>query len=148
MSIIAVDPSISNLGYAVSKNGNIVDYGHKRSYSKYELHERIQTLKDTLLEKVDEYGVDTLVYEYPDKGKYQPTGVQTYIKLGLSIGMVLGLKEWEEVYQYKPSEWKNNKPKKETKLLIRSKGFDVNDNNTIDALGLMTHHDNVYKKSS
>lgn len=141
-----VDPSIANFGYCVSVDDEIVDYGHKRTYSKYPLHDRVLTIKETLTNEIIKYEVDDLVYEYPDKGKYHPTGVQTFLRLGVAIGAVLGLHSWENVYQYTPKEWKGGRPKSETALLVKSKGFnDVEDNNTIDSLGLYIHHNESIK---
>ena len=142
-NILYLDPSISNFGYCISVDGEIVDYGHKRTYSKYELHERVTTIVNLLKEKIDEYEVGNLVYEYPDKGKYHPTGVQTFIKLGVAIGCVLGMKDWEKVVQYTPREWKNNMSKEETSLLIKGKyGIESNDSNEIDSIGLYDFHAN------
>lgn len=135
-----LDPSISNFGYCVEVDGEIVNYGHKRTYSKYELHERVRTIVDEVSQQIEEYDIDNLVYEYPDKGSYHATGVQTFIKLGVAIGSVLALYDWEEVYQYTPKEWKGKQSKEDTQMLVKSKGFDVDDDNVADAIGLYLHH--------
>lgn len=140
-NILYLDPSISNFGYCIEQDGEIVNYGHKRTYSKYPLHERVRTIADEISEQVDEYGVETLVYEYPDKGKYHPTGMQTFIKLGVAIGAVLSLYDWEEVYQYTPREWKGKSSKGDTEVLVKGKyGIESDDSNEIDAIGLCAYH--------
>ena len=143
---IFIDPSISNFGYCVSVDNEIVEYGHKRTYSKYELHERVRTIIDELKPLIDEYNVEDLVYEYPDKGKYHATGIQTFLKLGVAIGTVISLHDWDNVYQYKPSEWKGRKSKKETQMLVKSQGFNVDDDNTADAIGIYLYHNGNYQR--
>jgi len=140
-NILYLDPSISNFGYCIEQDGEIVNYGHKRTYSKYLLHERVKTIADEINEQIYEYDIDTLVYEYPDKGKYHPTGMQTFVKLGVAIGAVLSLYNWESVFQYTPREWKSNKSKEETELLVKEKyGIESKDSNEIDAIGLCAYH--------
>ena len=145
-NILCIDPSISNFGYCVGIDGEIVQYGHKRTYSKYELHERVRTIIDELKPLIDKYDIEDLVYEYPDKGKYHATGIQTFLKLGLAIGTVISLHNWDNVHQYKPSEWKGRKSKIETQMLVKSKGFDVDDDNTADAIGIYLYHDNNQRR--
>lgn len=139
-NILVLDPSISNFGYCIIQDGEIVNYGHKRTYSKYPLHERVKTIADKIKEQVEEYNVDSLVYEYPDKGKYHPTGMQTFVKLGVAIGAVLSLYDWDEVYQYTPKEWKGKSGKEETLEEISKEGFDVDDDNVGDSIALALYH--------
>ncbi len=140
-NVLVLDPSISNFGYCIVQDSEIIHYDHKRTYSKYPLHERVKTIADEIKEQVEQYDVDSLVYEYPDKGKYHPTGMQTFVKLGVAIGAVLSLYDWEEVYQYTPKEWKGKTGKEETLKEIADKGFDVKDDNVGDAVALALYHE-------
>lgn len=140
-NILVLDPSISNFGYCIVQDNEIVNYGHKRTYSKYPLHERVKTIANEIKEQVEEYDVDSLIYEYPDKGKYHPTGMQTFVKLGVAIGAVLSLYDWDEVFQYTPKEWKGKTGKEETLEEISEKGFDVKDDNVGDAIALALYHE-------
>ena len=139
-NVLVLDPSISNFGYCIIDDNEIVNYGHKRTYSKYSLHERVKTIADEIKEQVEKYNVDSLVYEYPDKGKYHPTGMQTFVKLGVSIGAVLSLYDWDKVYQYTPKEWKGKDSKEDTINKIAEDGFDVEDSNVGDAIALALYH--------
>jgi len=139
-NILVLDPSISNFGYCIVQDDEIVNYGHKRTYSKYPLHKRVKTIADEIKEQVEQYDVDSLVYEYPDKGKYHPTGMQTFVKLGVAIGAVLSLYDWDEVCQYTPKEWKGKTGKEETLEEISDKGFDVKDDNVGDAVALALYY--------
>lgn len=144
MIYLSYDPSISNFGWAIGNENEIIDFGHQRTYPKYDLCDRAKKIADTLLEQADKYEAESLIYEYPNKGKYHATGMQTFIKLGIAIGIPLIIKDWKNVYKYTPREWKANRSKEETELSVKSKGFDIKDNNAVDAVALMMFHQRNY----
>lgn len=139
--ILSVDPSISNFGWALGKEGEILDSGHKRTYSKYPLVERVLTIREFMVDLSEEHNLTTLVCEGVDKPRYHMThGVSTFWKLGLSVGVFFSFQEWDDAYLLTPDEWKGKTSKSETLLLAKSLvDWEIKDGNEADAIGLLNY---------
>lgn len=136
--ILAIDPSISDLGWAVGDKEDIYDYGHKRTYSRWDLDRRAKEIQDEIKEKIDEYAVDTILYEMPKSFRHNKTrGIETWLKFGVSLGAFLTI-EGVQTQQVSPQKWKGSQSKEDTKLLTKNViGEEISNHNASDACGIL-----------
>ena len=151
--ILIIDPSYNNNGYCVAnpkktKNAKEMVLESGVIKLKGDLMNRAYHLQEYLEEKIfNEYDIDTVVLEVPDKLVYdRMRGIKTiepFLKLGMSIGWVTAIVDRHrmvnnkriEFCQVSPAEWNPSKRKKEdTQLTLKYLGIDITDHNEADAV--------------
>lgn len=90
MKVMAVDPSINNIGWAIADNGNIIDSGLIKTKGKTN-GEKLSYLYDALIRISRYFAVDKpLKKAYIDKTLYKGLGksIQNIFKFAKAIGFI------------------------------------------------------------
>jgi len=88
MRILGIDPGVINAGYAVLNveggRATLIDYGVVAQRSTEPLPQRICTLHDFFMEKIETYAITDLALETPFLGR----NAQNFLKLGYVRGVI------------------------------------------------------------
>lgn len=107
-SLIAIDPSINNIGYAIWRDGNCIHSGTIHTKGETDV-EKLESLWPPFAYlKVND--LKTLVIETPDGWTRNGTNVRSLMKLCKAIGYIEGYLVALEIIEVPVSEWKGRQP--------------------------------------
>lgn len=160
MRILAIDPGLRNMGWAVLETANLLQYGLIKAQSAHKDEpwvKRALRASGEVGGLIDEWRPERLACEMPvELQSYKGRAALAsgaVRKLAFLVGVIGGLARARGINFtiYEPMQWKGNVPKEITRKRVLRRYPDVppdTDHNIIDAIGIGMHHIEKIRRSN